>query len=122
MANGCVSSLCDHLQAQAAGVTLLYKTIDLMPDILNRINVEVDVPKISQVLRTLVYNAIRFTPRGGKVTVSCSYVERNQVRSATSEQSDLSKDDLCEGKIDKIRVEVRDTGQGMSKVDVERLW
>jgi signal transduction histidine kinase len=96
-----------------------------MPDILNRINVEVDVPKISQVLRTLVYNAIRFTPRGGKVMVCCSYVERSQVKSAASEQSDLSKDDLCEGKGDKIRVEVRDTGQGMSQVDVKHgkhLW
>jgi signal transduction histidine kinase len=88
-----------------------------MPDILNRINVEVDVPKISQVLRTLVYNAIRFTPRGGKVMVSCSYV-----RCGTSEQNDVNKDSNCEGKIDKIRVEVRDTAQGMSQVDVKRLW
>jgi signal transduction histidine kinase len=113
---------CVHLfevQAKAAGVALIYKTTDQMPEILSRICVDIDAPKISQVVRTLVYNAIRFTQRGGLVSVSCSYIEANRDHDCSkSSSSEHSKEADGKGKVGTIRVEVKDTGCGMSAVSL----
>ena len=60
-----------------------------------------DASKLSQVIRNLVSNAIKFTPVGGIVTISA-----------------YGKDDrgpvLC--------VTVKDTGVGIAKVNIEYLF
>ena len=64
--------------------------------------VDADSAKISQVLRNLVSNALKFTPSGGSVTLVVS---------------------LAEGAGGpRVRVEVRDTGAGMAVEDRRRLF
>ena len=63
--------------------------------------VEADYRAIKQVLLNLLSNAIKFTPRGGRVTVT----------------ADKRTDALGE----RVRIQVRDTGIGISKDDLSRL-
>jgi two-component system sensor histidine kinase BaeS len=82
--------------AQAAGVELVMDVPADLPEI------EVDGRRIRQVISNLVANALRHTPRGGRVTVS----------GAASDAA--------------VRIEVADTGVGMSQEAVEhafeRFW
>jgi signal transduction histidine kinase len=77
--------------ADAAGIALVLGGLE--DDV-----VLVDGSRIALVLDHLVGNAIKFTPKGGRVTVSCR-------RSA-----------------DECRVEVQDTGVGMAPETIGRLW
>lgn len=82
--------------ALTAGVDLTREVPADLPDL------EVDGRRIRQVISNLVANALRHTPRGGRVTVSASAVNGG------------------------IRLEVADTGVGMSADAVghafERFW
>jgi signal transduction histidine kinase len=64
--------------------------------------VNADTERIGQVLSNLIGNAIRFTPRGGKITVSA-----------------ISEDDV-------VRISVSDTGTGIPKEQLphifDRFW
>lgn len=51
-------------QAQEAGVTLTMELADGLPDI------NVDPERMARVLRNLVINALRYTPAGGRITLS----------------------------------------------------
>jgi len=56
--------------------------------------VSIDENKFRQVITNLVTNAFKFTPAGGKVTVSVSYVKDHK----------------------QVRIEVMDTGAGIATV------
>lgn len=76
-----------QIQSTASNIELTFEdTIHL------QVLVLMDVTKISQVLRNLISNALKFTPSGGSVTVIASLRE------------------------DIIRIEVHDTGPGISTV------
>ncbi|MBI2078776.1 MAG: HAMP domain-containing histidine kinase [Euryarchaeota archaeon] len=77
--------------AAAANVTVVTR-ID------ERVQVEADPIRISQVLQIILSNAIKFTPAGGTVTVSCGR------------------------KYDRAAVLVEDTGAGFRMEDVPRLF
>ena len=62
------------------------------------LGVKADPDRLQQVLLNLLTNAIKFTPPGGKITVSCS-----------------SRDD-------RILIEVRDTGIGIPEDQLERIF
>jgi two-component system cell cycle sensor histidine kinase PleC len=81
-------------RAEAAGLSLILDFVDL-PD------VEADHRAVKQVLLNLLSNSIKFTPRGGKITV----------------RAELRDDPLGQ----RIRVGVQDTGIGISPADLERL-
>ena len=81
-------------RADAAGLSLILDFVDL-PD------VEADHRAVKQVLLNLLSNSIKFTPRGGKITV----------------RAELRDDPLGQ----RIRVGVQDTGIGISPQDLERL-
>jgi histidine kinase len=79
-------------QAEDAGVTLELEAAD------SAVPVEVDADRIAQVVTNLVGNAIRATPEGGRVRVSCRAEEGLAV------------------------LEVADTGEGLAADDLERVF
>lgn len=79
-------------QAQELGVNVLFTPQSTLPD------VAADSDKIKEVIINLVGNSLKFTPRGGSVTVS-----REQANGMAL-------------------VKVKDTGNGISKVDMDKLF
>ena len=80
-----------ELQALENGVLLTSDCASTTP-------VEVDPDRIGQVLYNLLNNAVKFTPRGGRVVVSCHEEPGG------------------------VRVAVRDTGLGLTQEQIERLF
>jgi cell cycle sensor histidine kinase DivJ len=88
-----IRSCCDLLvlKAQDAGVELTTRIAGDLPEIV------ADRRAVNQILINLISNAIKFTPRGGRVSVSA----------------------LCDGA--RIVVTVDDTGVGIGEADLPRL-
>lgn len=80
-----------HLNAQ-------HKDIEIKSDVQAGINILADLNMITTVVRNLVNNAVKFTPKGGSVTLSGS----------------------LQG--DKIHLQVRDTGVGIKSEKLEKLF
>ena len=80
------------LQAERAGLELSLDCPDNLPAVF------ADPDRITQVLINLIHNAVKFTPPGGKITVS-AYQDHEQ-----------------------IVFFVRDTGVGIAKKDVDRIF
>ncbi len=99
-----------QLQATKAGVTLNYSDAEHIPDSLDVVKFTIDINKISQVIRNLVSNAIKFTPVGGSVTVTARFIDDG---TATTILQDNSENTETKGR---LRIEVRDTGRGIAKV------
>ena len=68
-------------------------TLEVPPECSNVV-VNIDVSKFNQVIANLVGNALKFTPRGGSVTVSVNWLEAQH----------------------RVQVRVKDTGVGISQV------
>lgn len=81
-----------QLEADENGVTLTLRIPRKLPV------AELDVKQLSRVFANVIGNAIKFTPRGGKVTVTA------QIRN------------------DNLLVEVRDTGIGISESDLPHIF
>ncbi len=78
--------------AQAKKIRLTECTVNSLPP------VKIDTERISQVLRNLIGNAIKFTPVGGAVTVSTHAVDHT------------------------AEIHVSDTGPGIPQNDLERIF
>jgi signal transduction histidine kinase len=78
-------------------------------------NIHVDVNKFSQVLRNLVSNALKFTPRGGNVKLVSKLVNSVGDRVDTLGTSSDFEDVY-------FRFEVHDTGPGISTVSAPNLF
>jgi signal transduction histidine kinase len=79
-------------QADQAGVQLIVSVADAVPEI------EVDPPRVREVVTNLLANAIRHTPSGGSVDLAARVVGSE------------------------VEVTVRDTGIGMNPDDLERIF
>ncbi|HMA34058.1 MAG TPA: ATP-binding protein [Chloroflexia bacterium] len=79
-------------QAARAGLTLTVQAAEPLPP------VDVDATRVEQVLVNLVHNAIKFTPRGGQVTVGAT----------------LQPEGIC--------ITVADTGIGIPADDLPRIF
>jgi len=78
-----------HLQAQSSQVELNLEFASNLPQ------VEVDTDRITQVIRNLLSNALRHTPEGGQVTISCKSDTPHQVVITVSDTGEgISPDDL----------------------------
>lgn len=80
------------------GVIASQKAISVNLDLPKEIAIHADKTMVSTVLRNLVSNAIKFTGKGGEITVS------------------------AEKKIDKVVVFVKDNGMGIDKARLEKLF
>jgi len=127
-------------------VKLIKDVVDfLMPQIDNKnIKIELNLPSylevymdrnlIERVLINLINNAIKFTPSGGRITVSCQKKEKKAVVSVADTGCGIAKDDL--EKIfneffradNPVNREVKGAGLGLSLVkriiDIhkEKIW
>jgi signal transduction histidine kinase len=63
------------LQALRHKVDYRYLSADLWDERLLASTLDIDVRKMSQVIRNLVSNAIKFTPEGGVVVVRARHIE-----------------------------------------------
>jgi hypothetical protein len=120
-----------HLNAQDKSITFMMDFSELSPHFIQNACIKVDHSKMGQVLRNLISNALKFTPDGGTVVVAMSHVEIVRQRSEDKEKgADKSwfRSGSAEGSesvsdvSDVLRVEVRDTGAGMSALDQTRLF
>jgi len=88
------------------GVAMLFESLAERKDIIlkvkssnNEINAYFDKEKMEKVLTNLLSNSFKFTPEGGKITVTVSEREANS-----------------------IVIKIRDTGIGISKEEIPRLF
>jgi signal transduction histidine kinase/DNA-binding response OmpR family regulator len=86
-----VEDLC-RLQAEAKGLELTVTPCD------RSIFVAADAERFQQILLNLITNAIKFTPTGGSISVT------------------------CDGDARVVRVHVNDTGRGIRPVDIDRVF
>ncbi|CAM9153029.1 unnamed protein product, partial [Ectocarpus fasciculatus] len=85
---------------------------------LQRLKMIGDPIKISQVIRNLLSNALKFTPASGKVEVTAIYIE-NGLPLVKMEQIEKN---FSFTKTGSILITVKDTGHGISKEDQQSLF
>jgi two-component system phosphate regulon sensor histidine kinase PhoR len=76
-----------HLQAERAGVTLEVETTDSP-------SIQADAGRLEQVLVNLVHNAVKFTGRGGKVTLSAKADDGSVIFAVRDTGIGIPADDL----------------------------
>ncbi len=81
---------------------LEYAGEENIPSSLNHVQINVDVNKVSQVVRNLISNALKFTPRDGVVRIFASFLPQSP--NADGSTNGIMKLDVC------------DTGVGISLV------
>lgn len=123
-------------QAHDAGVTLSFGVYPDTPELtMANYRLRADPNKLGQVIRNLVSNSIKFTPRNGVVTVELELVDGGAVgpvrlKAGGSSVTSLSRDGVVLGSQSEptyqkelyndvfLRVSVKDTGSGMKVVGV----
>ncbi|MCS7287825.1 MAG: GAF domain-containing protein [Roseiflexus sp.] len=75
--------------------------------------VRADARRFNQILFNIVSNAVKYTPRGGSITI--------EAREVTTEAiPEEERDGLRPGRY--VQIDVRDTGVGIAPEDLPRIW
>lgn len=84
--------------------------------------VKIDPPKMAQVLRNLLSNALKFTKSGGeiKINVKTFYKNKNNYNNNNSRVFPLDIESSQQHNY--VRVEVKDTGIGLSEKNVRKMF
>lgn len=104
--------------ADQFGVTLAIEIPEGLPD------VDADAARVGEVLVNLIHNGLKYTPRGGSVTIRAETThEAKQAQPShftSAKQSAISPDQTqpC----DMVVVRVTDTGIGISSDDAQRVF
>ena len=72
--------------------------------------INIDKHKMSQVLRNIVSNGLKFTPKGGKVTVKAEIIPSSMIEDMEQTKMNRNKNG------DWFRIQITDTGPGIAKV------
>lgn len=75
--------------------------------------VRADARRFNQILFNIVSNAVKYTPRGGSITIEAHEVAAEAV-------PEEERDGLRPGRY--VQIDVRDTGVGIAPEDVPRIW
>jgi len=103
------------------GIELSFQLPEQMPKVADQ-KVVGDIIRLTQVLRNLMSNAIKFTPEGGKIYIEAKWLERKQkfqprqfkIKGGFEEVTCTCSGDLV--------LSVKDTGAGMSAEQVKKLF
>jgi len=74
-----------------------------------------DMHKLNQVLRNILSNAIKFTPKGGSITVCVEAYEVSTDRTMLAS----NKYSVKESKFNRLKISCTDTGPGIAKVGLK---
>ena len=120
------------ISAKDKEITLNVSCADLSSDFVSNAVIRIDKAKMAQVIRNLISNALKFTPKGGTVTVAISHIrtgDRSDGETDAISQPSV-RSTICSNKtaqvikevIDIVRMEVRDTGVGISSLNQSKLF
>ncbi len=107
------------LQAQAAGISLIFPINYTLGNSFVEKVVAVDVFKLNQVLRNLGSNALKFTRHGGEIKVDVKEVDYTLVKPSPTAKKALS---ALPKPVGWIHVTVQDSGVGIDPVNLPRLF
>jgi signal transduction histidine kinase/DNA-binding response OmpR family regulator/ligand-binding sensor domain-containing protein len=100
-----------HMMAQKNKLELSFQSKE------EDVSIYFDPTKIEEAMNNLLINAIKFTPTGGRITVSVS-VEHH----STGENQGHPKEVSSSQNKDFVEISVRDTGIGMPKEQLENIF
>jgi signal transduction histidine kinase/ActR/RegA family two-component response regulator len=79
-----------------------------------------DKARLSQVVRNVISNAIKFTPKNGSITVKSTWIVATVGESTVTNLQDGEKESLYQ--TGWIEIEVSDTGNGMTAEQLEKVF